>query len=64
MDTLQKLKGEAATHVKKLSESTLHLADKSKLRYLTCVKVEAEDVPWEIESDGDSGDDGSGSDDD
>lgn len=63
-ETLEKLKGEAATHVKKFSESTLHLVDKSKLRYLTCVEVEAEDVPWEIESDGDSGEDGSGSDDD
>lgn len=62
--TLETLKGEAATHVKKFSESTLHLADTSGLRYLTCVQVEVEDVPWEIESDGDSGDDGSGSDDD
>ena len=60
--TLETLKDEAHALVKKLSESTLHLADKSGLRYLTCVEVEADDVPWG--SDEDSDNDGSGSDED
>ena len=59
---LSSLQDTAHAHVKKLSESTLHLADKSGLRYLTCVEVEADDVPWG--SDEDSDDDGSGSEED
>jgi hypothetical protein len=50
--------------VEKLSESTLHLADRSGLRYLTCVKVEAEDVPWAVEEESDGGSDGGSDDDD
>lgn len=54
---LEQLKDTACKHVENSSESTLHLADKSGLRYLTCVKiVEAEDVPWYTGSDGDSSD--------
>lgn len=54
----ESLKAMASKHVEKLSESTLHLADKSGLRYLTCVEVDAaEDVPWDTGSDEDSSDD-------
>lgn len=54
---LESLKAMASEHVEKLSESTLHLADKSGLRYLTCVEVDAvEDVPWDTGSDEDSSD--------
>ena len=56
---LSSLQDTAHAHVKKLSESTLHLADKSGLRYLTWVEVEADDVPWG--SDEESDDDGWGS---
>jgi len=48
------LKDQASGYVEKLSESSLHLADKSELDYLTCVKVEPSDVPWAVESDEDS----------
>lgn len=58
-EALERLKDTASGYVKKLSKSTLHLADRSGLRYLTCVKVEADDVPWAVESDGEeSGEDG------
>jgi hypothetical protein len=62
--SLEGLKDTAGSYVEKLSESTLHLADRSGLRYLTCVKVEAEDVPWAVEEESDGGSDGGSDDDD
>jgi hypothetical protein len=60
-NTLEVLKTKAAGFVEEISRSTLRLT--GEVGYLTCVKVEAEDVPWAVEEESDRGSDG-GSDDD
>lgn len=56
-EALRLLKDKAHAEVAELGESTLHLADKSELCYLTCVMVEPEDVPWDTDMDTDSDED-------
>jgi len=48
------LKNMAAELVKSLVRSTLQLPDKDGLEYLTCVLAGKEDLPWEVECDGDA----------
>lgn len=47
-NSLASLKNKASEVVAALVQSELHLPGKDELDYLTCVKVEAEDVPWDI----------------
>jgi hypothetical protein len=52
---LTTLKTAAANHLRDLVGSELQLRDRHTLDYLTCVKVGAEDVPWDsTEQDGES----------
>jgi hypothetical protein len=51
-NTLETLKGKAVGLVEEIGRCTLHLTH--EVGYLTCIDVEAEDVPWAVESDEDS----------
>lgn len=48
-NTLETLKGKAVGLVEEISQCTLHLAE--NVEYLTCIDVEAEDVPWAVDGD-------------
>ena len=48
-ETLKHLKNEAAKIVTPLTKSTLQYEQKEELEYLTCVKIDKSDIPWEKE---------------
>ena len=57
---LEALKGKASKYVGGLVKSTLHLPSKDKLKYLTCVTVGPEDVPWDARDKDGEGEDSDG----
>lgn len=50
-EMLKRLKVEASQIVAPLTHSTLHYEQKGVLKYLTCIEVGADDIPWKDDED-------------